>query len=88
MTLSGKIELKGVGQTWVVLTEASANVHFITSEVQRKWGNKYILVTSDALPVEDSPATQGMYYICITKLDHYSTQSHNSFSAVMVWLCK
>ena len=42
------------------VTEATANFHYISSTIQRKWGQEYILVTYDGLKLDDSSGTQGM----------------------------
>ena len=55
----GKVEFGHIGQTFLDVTEATANVHYIGNAVQRKWGNEYILVTADGLQIEDSSGTQG-----------------------------
>ena len=41
------------------VTEATANLHYVSSAVQRKWGQEYTLVTSDGLKVDDSSGTKG-----------------------------
>ena len=56
---SGKVEFAHIGQTFMDVTESSANVHYIGNAIQRKWGNDYILVTGDGLQIEDSCGTQG-----------------------------
>ena len=58
---NGKVEFTHTGQTFIDLSESTANVHYITSVVQTKWGHDYVLVTSDGLRIEDSSGTQGMY---------------------------
>lgn len=56
---SGKIEFIPQNQTFVDVTETTANLHYVSSAVQRKWGPEYTLVTSDGLKVDDSSGTQG-----------------------------
>lgn len=56
---SGKIEFTTQNQTFVDVTEITANLHYISSVVQRKWGSQYVLVTSDGLKIDDSSGTQG-----------------------------
>ena len=56
-----KTEFMPQAQTFVDVTESTANVNYITSTVQRKWGSQYVLVTSDGLQIEDGSGTQGMY---------------------------
>ena len=57
---NGKVEFLAQNQTFVDVTEATANLHYISSAVQRKWGQEYSLVTSDGLKLDDSSGTQGM----------------------------
>ena len=52
-----------VGQAFIDVTESTANVLYITSVVQRKWGKGYKLVTGDGLTIDDSSGTQGIIYI-------------------------
>ena len=56
---SRKLEFSPQNQTFVDVTEATANVHYVSSAVQRKWGQEYTLVTSDGLKVDDSSGTKG-----------------------------
>lgn len=56
---NGKPEFTKIGQTFVDVTETNTNVYFITDVIQRKWGREYVLVTADALKIEDSSGTQG-----------------------------
>ena len=58
---SGKCEFVHLGQTFVNVNEANANVDYITSVVQRRWGSHYILVTADGLEIEDSSGTEGYF---------------------------
>lgn len=44
---------------YIDLLETIANLEHISSVIQRRWGADYTIVTSDGLPLEDSPATQG-----------------------------
>ena len=50
------MEFMAQNQTFVDVTEATANLHYVSSAIQRKWGPEYVLVTSDGL---DSSGTQG-----------------------------
>ena len=58
---SGKLEFIPHNQTFVDVSETTANVNYITAAVQRKWGAEYNLVTSDGLKVDDSSGTHGKY---------------------------
>ena len=55
---SGKMEFNIQNQTYVTVTEATANLDYIRQAIQRKWGAEYVLVTSDGLKLDDS--AQGM----------------------------
>lgn len=59
---NGNVEFLAQNQTFVDVTEATANFHYISISlaIQRKWGQEYILVTSDGLKLDDSSGTQGM----------------------------
>ena len=59
---NGKAEFSGENQTFISVSEANANVHFLQTVIQQKWGRNYVLVTSDGLPIEDSSGTQGLQY--------------------------
>ena len=54
-----KVEFERLGQTFVSMSEATANVMYISSVIKQKWGEDYVLVTSDSLQLEDSSGTQG-----------------------------
>ena len=56
---NGKVEFSAMSQTHVDVTDATANVNFVNSAVQRKWGPEFVIVTSDGLKLEDSSGTQG-----------------------------
>ena len=56
----GKFDFTKIGQTFIDVHESTANVDYITSIVQRKWGQGHILVTGDGLPIEESSSTQGI----------------------------
>lgn len=58
---NGKLEFLPQNQTFVDVTETTANVHYVSSVIQRKWGPEYVLVTSDGLKLDDSSGTQGMF---------------------------
>lgn len=55
----GRPEFTPQNQTFVDLTEATANVNYVTSVIQRRWGSEYVMVTSDGLKIDDSSGTQG-----------------------------
>ena len=57
----GKCEFTHTGQTFINVTQRiTANVNYIQSIVQRRWGSGYILVTADGLEIEDISGTQGI----------------------------
>lgn len=57
---NGKPEFHHIGQLFVDITEATANVNYILSVVQRKWGEDHTIVTADGLQLEDCCGTQGV----------------------------
>ena len=53
---------------YIEITESSANVTYISQEIQQLWGNNYRIATSDGMEVKDCSGTQGNlveYLICI-----------------------
>ena len=57
---NGKPEFKQMGQLFIDITETTANVQYVQSVIQSKWGSDYILVTVDGLQLDDSPGTKGI----------------------------
>ena len=57
----GKVEFTPSSQTYIDLVDTTANLEHIMAVLHRRWGSDYVLVTSDGLELEDSPATQGCY---------------------------
>ena len=57
---NGKPEFNNLSQLFVDITEATANVKYILSVVQKKWGSEYSIVTADGLHLEDCSGTQGI----------------------------
>ena len=57
---TGKLEFHKLGQAFIDVNEATANIYYISAVVQRKWGDEHIIVTGDGLKIEDSSGTQGM----------------------------
>ncbi len=55
-----RVELHKYEQTFVDVTEDTANVNYILNVIQKKWGNNYVICTSDGIQIEDSSGTQGM----------------------------
>ena len=56
---NGKVKFNTESQTFVKLTESTANVPFISNAIQSIWGKKYMLVSNDGLEIQDSSGTQG-----------------------------
>ena len=56
---SGKVEFTHEAQMHMDVSEPNANVVHITKEVQQGWGERYMIVTSDGLELEDCEGTQG-----------------------------
>ena len=54
-----KTEFLPISQTYLDIVESTANLEHILSIIHKRWGTEYTIVTSDGLPLEDSPATQG-----------------------------
>ncbi len=48
-----------LSSTYVELTDVTANVNYLTSAVQNKWGPNHVIVASDGLLIEDSSGTRG-----------------------------
>ena len=49
-----------IGQAFIEICEATANVPFITQEVQREFGDDYTLVSTEGLEFPDSHGTKGL----------------------------
>ena len=49
-----KPKFKQMGQLFIDITEATANVEYVQSVIQSKWGPDYIPVTVDGLQLNDS----------------------------------
>ncbi len=58
---NGKPEFSQIGQVFIDISETTANAHYLSSVIQKKWGADHVLVTSDGLRIEDSSGTQGKY---------------------------
>ena len=70
--VNGRPEFTPVTQTFVDVTESTANTTYILNAVQRKWGAPYVIVTSDGLQIEDGSGTQGKAEnscLCIVGID-------------------
>ncbi len=58
--VNGKTDLLKLEQTFIDLTEETANVNFVNDAIQNRWGKEFVVCTSDGLPIEDSSGTTGM----------------------------
>ena len=61
-----------LGQTFIDLTEATANIHYVTSVVQQKFGPVHVVVTGDGLKIEDSSGTQGDLHCMVNQALHFN----------------
>ena len=52
-------EFHVMGQTYIEVIDSTANLDYILGVITQQWGPGYTLVTSDGVPLEDSPTTQG-----------------------------
>ena len=71
---SGEMEFTSENQTYVTVTEGTANLDYVSQAIQRKWGSQYVLVTYDGLKLDDS--AQGMkvcsiHFIVLTTRPHF-----------------
>jgi hypothetical protein len=63
---NGHLAVERIGQTFVTITDSTANVPYLTHHVKEKWGQNYVLVSNDAIRIEDSSGTQGgLIRMCI-----------------------
>jgi hypothetical protein len=80
---SCKMEFLAQNQTFVDVTEVTANLHYISSAIQRKWGQEYVIVTSDGLKLDDSSG----YVIMIIVFDSHAAQIvYTDYSGMIVYL--
>ena len=56
---TGKVECTQEAQLHLDVAESTANVQYVLSEVQQRWGDQYVLVTIDGLELEDCEGTKG-----------------------------
>ena len=65
MTLddSQKPMFEKLGQVFVDVTETTANIAYITTVVQQKFGLDHMIVTGDGLKIDNSSGTQGKFSI-------------------------
>ena len=60
-----------LNQTYINVSEDSANVEDITRKVQEKWGN-VVLVAGNGLPIQDEEGTRGKGFIKVIFQQHIS----------------
>ncbi len=58
---SARPEFTPTNQAFITVSEANANVVYLTDAIRRKWGDDFVLVTGDGLRLEDSSGTQGRH---------------------------
>lgn len=68
--MSGRVGKEFEAQIFIDIREDTANVTYLNSMIQSKWGSNYVIVTSDGLPIEDCAATKGMLLLS-DSLCHY-----------------
>ena len=56
---NGRPEFEPLSQTFVDVTDSTANVMYLTHIIKEKWGSMYVLVTNDGMRIEDGSGTQG-----------------------------
>ncbi len=59
LTSTGKLEFTCIDQMYIDVTPLTANIEYIQSELQAKWGTDYFVVSNDGLRIGDSAATRG-----------------------------
>ena len=63
--MSGRVGKEFEAQIFIDIREDTANVTYLNSMIQSKWGSNYVIVTSDGLPIEDCAATKGILFSLI-----------------------
>ena len=63
-----KVDFESLSQTYIELTESTSNLEHISTIIKRRWGEDYVIVTSDGTELEDSPAAQGVWLFMHTCL--------------------
>ncbi len=56
-----KPNFERIGQTFVNITESTANLNHVLTAVQEEFGEEYVVTTANRLEVKDSSGTQGEY---------------------------
>ena len=62
---NSKLSFVNSGQMFTSISESTATVPYLSTVIQDKWGEGYVLVTSDGLKVEDSDGTRGIFSLCL-----------------------
>ena len=71
MNKGRKITFETLDQLHIHLTESTANVDSVVSTIQQAWGSDHIIVTSDGLRIDNSPATRGILICTVCSLVYY-----------------
>ena len=89
MSKGRKVIFETLDQRHIHLTESTANVDSVMSTIQQAWGLDHIVVTSDGLRIDNSPATRGIltctvcglvYYLIITGLAFWKVPSRKLYA--------
>uniref|UniRef100_A0A1X7UYK0 RING-type domain-containing protein n=1 Tax=Amphimedon queenslandica TaxID=400682 RepID=A0A1X7UYK0_AMPQE len=75
---TGKAEFAHQAQTFIDIRDDTANVTYPTSMVHRKWGNDYVIVTTDGLPIEDCSGTKGLRFWKVGSRKLYAVKKDQS----------
>lgn len=78
---NNKPEFEANNQTFIEVTEETANVNYILSAIQRKWGESYTVVTSDGLQIDDCSGTQGKL-LCDLYKSSYGRQHNQKYTTL------
>ena len=77
----GKVEFVPHESTYVSLKSSTANVRYIEEHIKKTWGDDYILVSKEGVPICDTTATQRKI-VMVQCLHNYSEQSEPTVSKV------
>ena len=59
---TGKVEFIQEAQMHLDVTDSTANVEHVQNVVQQRWGDRYVLVTTDGLELEDYDGIKGKQF--------------------------
>ena len=85
---NNKPEFEGNNQTFVEVSEETANINYILAAVQRKWGECYTVVTNDGLEIDDCSGTQGKCFIAqdVQRIDFIG--DHSVSFGIIILCCQ